>query len=97
MMARPGTLNETAGGVREPLPPPLKDARPWAQGFNDYLAFGKAAAGYDSCDPGFAEYEVGKSDARLWCGTDRAARARMSGPSVADTSDAQEGPGGPEK
>jgi hypothetical protein len=43
------------------LPPPLSDERPWAQGFNDWLAFGDAASGLN--DP---EYERGKVDAKKW-------------------------------
>lgn len=44
------------------LPPKLTDRRPWAQGFNDWLAFGNAANGLER-DP---EYDRGKRDAKTW-------------------------------
>lgn len=43
--------------------PPLSDERPWAQGFNDWLAFGRAANAFQKGEDGFEEYERGKDDA----------------------------------
>lgn len=56
--------------TEERLPPKLSDDRPWAQGFNDYLAFGDAASGMD--DP---EYERGKADAKARMGRHKRSRS----------------------
>lgn len=47
-------------------PPPLSDERPWAQGFNDWLAFGNAASAYSNKEEGFHDYERGIEAARAW-------------------------------
>ncbi len=46
--------------------PSLSDESPWAQGFNDWLAFGKAACAFSAKMDGFEEYIKGKRDAELW-------------------------------
>jgi len=44
--------------------PPLSDKRPYAQGWNDWLAFGDAANGIQPGEDGYEEYERGKREAR---------------------------------
>lgn len=43
--------------------PSLTDERPWAQGFNDWLAFGNGASAFARGEIGFEEYERGKAEA----------------------------------
>lgn len=54
--------DQESGMALGPIPP-LSDERPWAQGFNDWLAFGRAADAFKKGEAGFEEYERGKSDA----------------------------------
>lgn len=45
-------------------PPPMSDDTPWAQGFNDWLAFGNAANAFARGEEGFDAYQAGKLAAR---------------------------------
>lgn len=51
---------------QEKIPPHIDDERPWAQGFNDWMAFGDDANAFSAKMIGFEEYLLGKSDAKSW-------------------------------